>query len=397
MKIIFYLKIRFARFVDDIITFAQLFRLRNYIYALRIKKISGQLIKKDVNQKLVIFIVFEKNNLPKLTLDALKSFKENGLQLLVVNNGNPLHEEQLLMAGADLVITRNNTGKDFGGYKDATLFLKNNNLLDWGRIIYANDSVIYPQRIINQLINELVDDEYDYIAHSMVKEIHFHFQSFLFSCSNSLINNSIFIKFWESYLPLDRRRYMIKKGEVGLAKKIIKTGCTINVINTYKDLKNEIYDFSSFYEMLNELPDRYKSQKSISKIQSKIVKIFFGSKIVKTSQIKDNEIKDLIINTVLRREQAAAATFQNIAQDLFREISIGNPSHLGLSFFLRTNQPFVIKRDLAYRGGYEYDSLAYLLKKYYSEEYENFIQMIKYPSGNHYKGLKLIMFNNGII
>jgi hypothetical protein len=190
---------------------------------------------------------------------------------------------------------------------------------------------------------------------------------------------------------------MIKKGEVGLAKKIIKTGCTINVINTYKDLKNEIYDFSSFNEMLNELPDRYKSQKSISKIQSKIVKIFFGSKIVKTSQIKDNEIKDLIINTVLRREQAAAATFQNIAQDLFREISIGNPSHLGLSFFLRTNQPFVIKRDLAYRGGYEYDSLAYLLKKYYSEEYENFIQMIKYPSGNHYKGLKLIMFNNGII
>ena len=327
----------------------------------------------------------------------MKSFKDNGLRLLVVNNGNPIHEEQLLMAGADLVMTRNNTGKDFGGYKDATLYLKNNNLLDWKKIIYANDSVIYPKRIINKLISELVDEKYDFIAHSAVKEIHYHFQSFLFSCGNSLINNSDFIKFWESYLPIDRRRYMIKKGEVGLSKKIFKTGCRINVINTYKEVKKVLTDFDSINDMLNELPDRYRSQKAISEIQSNLALTVIEANTLKKSRISNDELKDISINSAITRYQAVNSIPRNIVENLFREIGIGNPSHLGLSFFLRTNQPFVIKRDLAYRGGYEYDFLAYILEKYYSEEYKNIIQMIKYPYGNHYKGLKLTMFNNGII
>ena len=55
-KIIFQIKIKLVRFIDDIIIFSQRFRLRNYIYALRIKKISGELIKIDHNKKLVIFI-----------------------------------------------------------------------------------------------------------------------------------------------------------------------------------------------------------------------------------------------------------------------------------------------------------------------------------------------------
>lgn len=397
MKITLYINIKIARFIDDIITFAQRFRLRNYIYAFRIKKISGKLMNENDNEKLVIFIVFEINKLPTLTLEVLKSFKENGLRLLVVNNGNPIHEQQLHMAGADLVMTRNNTGKDFGGYKDATLFLKNNNLLDWKKIIYANDSVIYPKRIINKLISELLVDEYDFIAHSAVKEIHFHFQSFLFSCSNSLIKNSDFIKFWASYLPLDRRRYMIKNGEVGLSKKILKIGSRINIINTYKDVKKVATDFESLNNMLNELPDRYRLQKKISEIQSNLIQTVIEGNNVKKYRISNDELKDITINSAITWYQATNAAWRNIIENIYREISIGNPSHLGFSFFLRLNQPFVIKRDLAYRGGYEYDFLAYLLKKYYSDEYENIIQMIKYPYGNHYKGLKLVMFNNGII
>jgi hypothetical protein len=396
-KLTFQSKIKFVRFIDDIITLTQRLRLGNYIYALRIKKISGSLKTIDGGKNLVIFIVFEKNKLPHLTLEALKSFKEKGLQLLIVNNGNPKHDKRLLEVGADCVITRNNTGKDFGGYKDATLFLKKNALLDWKKIIYANDSVIYPKKIIDDLINELINPEYEFIAHSQVKEIHFHFQSFLFSCSESLINDPIFIKFWESYLPLDRRRYMIKNGEVGLTKKILKTGCSINVINTYQDLKKEFTDFACINEILSELPDRYRSQKSISETQLKLTETIIASNTAKTFRIGSNETKDLVMSSAITRAQATKAFYQNIAQDLYREISIGNPSHLGLSYFLRRNQPFVIKRDLAYRAGYDYDFLSSLLKKYCPDEYKNILAMIKHPSGNHYKGLKLFMFNQGMI
>jgi len=190
---------------------------------------------------------------------------------------------------------------------------------------------------------------------------------------------------------------MIKKGEVGLSKKILKTGCRINVINTYKEVKKVLTDFDSINDMLNELPDRYRSQKAISEIQSNLAQTVIEANTLKKSRISNDELKDININSAITRYQAVNSIHRNIVENLFREIGIGNPSHLGLSFFLRTNQPFVIKRDLAYRGGYEYDFLSYLLEKYYSEEYKNIMQMIKYPYGNHYKGLKLVMFNNGII
>jgi len=60
-KLIRLLKIEFIYFIDNVIIFVQRLRVRNYFFALRIKKISGELIKTDEIQKLVIFIVFEKN------------------------------------------------------------------------------------------------------------------------------------------------------------------------------------------------------------------------------------------------------------------------------------------------------------------------------------------------
>lgn len=396
-QITFQTKIRIVRAIDDLITFIQRFRIRNYIYKLRIKKISGELTINKNNNKLIIFIVFEKNEVPEKTIEALQYFKNKGLQLLVINNGNPKNERQLVRAGADVVITRNNTGKDFGGYKDATLYLHKNKLLDWKKVIYANDSVIYPSRIIAQLTERLLEDEYDFIAHSQVKEIHFHFQSFLFSCSNNLFCNSTFTKFWKSYIPMDRRRYMIKHGEVGLTKKILKTGCSINVINTYSDIKSKIKNLEDVNEFLNELPDRYRLQKKIFDIQSSMIKRLIELSSIKATKSIDTEIKQSTINSALIKDQSTKIFYLNICEQILKEISIGNPSHLGFAYFSKNNCPFVIKRDLAYRAGYEYDFLISLLDKYYPEEKKMILVMVKYPSGNHYKGLKNLMFMDGII
>jgi hypothetical protein len=396
-QIIFQTKIRLVRAIDDLITSIQRLRIRNYIYTLRIEKVIGRLINCSENDALVIFIVFEKTKVPQKTIETLQYFKNAGLQLLVINNGNPKNERQLIEAGSDVVITRNNTGKDFGGYKDATLYLHRNKLLKWKKIIYANDSVVYPSRIIAKLTEHLLEDNYDFIAHSQVKEIHFHFQSFLFSCSNSLFQNEEFTKFWESYVPIDRRRYMIKNGEVGLTKKILKTGCSINVINTYENIQKQIVDFEEVNEFLNELPDRYRSQKKIFDIQSKMTETLIELQSLKTSRIFDDQIKESVINITRIKDQSIKAYYLNIAQEIFREISIGNPSHLGFSFFSKNNYPFVIKRDLSYRAGYDYDFVIYLLRKYYPEENKQIAMMMKKPSGNHYKGLKLFMFNQGMI
>lgn len=396
-QITFQTKIRLVRAIDDLITFIQRLRIRNYIYKLRINKVTGKLTNRDEEDVLVIFIVFENSKVPQKTIEALQFFKHAGLQLLVINNGNPKNEGQLIEAGADLVITRNNTGKDFGGYKDATIYLHKNKFLNWKKIIYANDSVVYPSRTIAQLTEYLLDDSFDFIAHSQVKEIHFHFQSFLFSCSNNLFQNKVFTKFWKSYVPIDRRRYMIKNGEVGLTKKILKTGCSINVINTYSNFQKEVVNFEEVNDFLSELPDRYRSQKKIFDVQSKMTETLIELNSLKNSRFLDGEIKESVINSAKIKDQSTRAYYRNIAQEIFREVSIGNPSHLGFSFFSKNSAPFVIKRDLAYRAGYDYDFVISLINKYYPEESKQISMMLKYPSGNHHKGLKNVMFNQGII
>lgn len=396
-QIIFQTKIRLVRAIDDLITFIQRLRIRNYIYKLRIDKVTGKLTNKDEDDVLVIFIVFEKSKVPQKTIEALQFFKHAGLQLLVINNGNPKNEGQLIEAGGDVVITRNNTGKDFGGYKDATIYLHENKLLNWKKVVYANDSVVYPSKTIAKLTERLLEDDYDFIAHSQVKEVHFHFQSFLFSCSKNLFQNKVFTKFWQSYVPIDRRRYMIKNGEVGLTKKILKIGCSINVINTYSNFQKQVINFEDVNELLNELPDRYRSQKKVFDIQSKMTETLFKLNSLKNSKIIDGEVRESIINSAKIKDQSTRAYYLNIAQELLRELSAGNPSHLGLSFFLKKNSPFVIKRDLSYRAGYDYDFVISLLSKYYPDESKQISMMIKHPSGNHYKGLKLFMFNQGMI
>lgn len=390
-------KIKFARLMDDVITTIQRFRPRNYFYKLRILRVTGSLDSTIENQHLLIFIVFEKYSLPKKTIEALRIFKAHGIQLLIINNGNPNFEDQLIKNGANLVITRNNTGKDFGGYKDATLFLRKNNLTKWKKIIYGNDSVIYPNRIIQKLIAELINHEFDYIAHSQVKEIHFHFQSFIFSCSNDLFNNKIFYEFWKYYIPLDRRRYMIKKGEVGLTKKILKTGCSIKVINTYEDFDYEIADFETINNLFNELPDRYRTQRKFIEIQSKIAELILQTESIRSSKEASIEIKKSQINQSIAKDQATKSLYLNAAKNLLREMSAGNPTHIGISYFLKSKQPFVIKRDLAYRAGYDYDFVISLINKYYPDEKIEICSMIKFPSGNHYKGWKQIMFHDGMI
>ena len=59
--------------------------------------------------------------------------------------------------------------------------------------------------------------------------------------------------------------------------------------------------------------------------------------------------------------------------------------------------PVIVKRDSIYRAGYNYDHFYSFLKKYLNEESNEIMSMIKKPSASHFKGLKKIMFENGII
>jgi hypothetical protein len=399
MRLSFSAQVMFARRVDDLITFLQRLDPRAYSFRLRVRSIEGRLVKEGENENILIFIIFEKFKVPKMTLETLEMFKSAGFRILVVNNGSERLSSSIKISGADLVINRNNVGKDFGGYKDATLYLYSSNLIHYRKIVYANDSVIYPSRNLPSIIRKLSNDNADFIAHSSVEEIHFHYQSFLFSCGNRLFNSNTIQKFWRSYLPLGRRRYMIRRGEVGFSKAVIRTGCTATVLNSFEGLFNRLRDakIGTIIELTAGLPTRFRNQRDLAAFDTKLLSEPLNAQAIRMKSSGDEGISAhgrLIAD--LQRE-ALTLLPSLMARQQLEVLSIGNPTHLGFSYFSEHSDCFVIKRDLTHRGGFNRDWLFSQIRRLYPEEAEQIILMLKPPAGNHYKGLAQVMFSQGII
>jgi lipopolysaccharide biosynthesis protein len=173
-----------------------------------------------------LFKVYEEINKLKPLMNTLNSKLDD-------------EEQAKVREVADISMFRANTGKDIGAYKDAYLhLLEKGDLKKINRLVFANDSVIYPAKYTKELFQKLINANSNMVGYSHVQDIHYHIQSFLFSCDNKLINDKLFVKFWKRYLPVDRRRHMIHKGEVGITKTVLKTGKKITILNEINNKMN---------------------------------------------------------------------------------------------------------------------------------------------------------------
>lgn len=385
------------RFYDDLIILGQKLRPRTYFKSLRIIELNESTIKRGDN--VCIFIVYERGRIPEMTWKAIKSIKEMGIKVFLVINSKLLEEEKnKVREVADFSMFRNNTGKDIGGYKDAYLHLYNKEYLKLiNKLVFANDSVVYPQKYIKELFNKLVASKSNMTGYSHVQEIHYHVQSFLFSCDNELINDKLFVKFWVKYLPIDRRRYMIHKGEVGISKVVLKTGRSVVILNDISNILNQDISFETFYTFTKNLPTRSAQHIGIIDQIKDSAEEYYKLYSEMLKDIKNSDNQELTKKLFNDSENYKKFKLQQLCYDFVNLISFRNSTHWNTFNFIELNLPVVIKRDSVYRGGYNYDHFYSYLKKYLSDESEEINSMIKKPYATYLKGLKKIMFYEGII
>jgi hypothetical protein len=401
MKILgkFYLYniISMLRFYDDLIILGQKLRPRTYFKVLRINELNESNINHGDN--VCIFIVYERGRIPEMTWNAIKSIKKMGIKVYLVINSKLVDEEKNKVREiADFSMFRNNTGKDIGGYKDAYLHLHNKGHLKLiNKLIFANDSVVYPQKYIKELFNKLISSKSNMTGYSHVQEIHYHVQSFLFSCDNPLINDKLFIKFWSKYLPIDRRRYMINKGEVGLTKCVLKAGGGIDILNDISEILNQNLTIEKLHSYVTNLPTRSAHHIGILDHTYNLVDEYYRLYSEMIKDVKNNENQDLSKIILDDSKNYRKIKLQQFAYNFVNLISFRNNTHWNTFNFIELNLPVVIKRDSVYRAGYNYDHFKSYLKKYLSEESGEIMSMIKKPAASHFKGFKKIMFDNGII
>jgi len=387
-----------ARRADNTMTMLHGLNPASYSRHLRIKEVNHGAIKSGDN--VCIFIIYERLEIPDMTWEAIRAIKKMGIKIFIVLNSKLSDEEaSKIKKFADISMLRRNVGKDFGGYKDAFLYLHNRgDLKKLNRLVFANDSVVFPKQSIKPIFEKLINLPNAFVGYSHVQEVHYHIQSFLFSCNNKLSNDKLFIKFWQDYLPLGRRRYMIRMGEVGLTKAVLKSGRSIAILNTISDLMQiKEQSILKLQGIVYSLPTTPLHKIDLIDNFNKLVETYHFTLGHMMKDVRAENNGKIYLDLKKEDIEYRKVILNKFIFELTRLLSTRNNTHWNTFIFIELGLPVVIKRDILYRAGYDYDYCNYLLKKHFKQEYEAIVPMLKSPSSSHFKGIKRIMFQDGII
>lgn len=167
------------------------------------------------------------------TLDA------QNINIVVVLN-HPISKQQrdFFATHAAVALLRSNQGYDFGGYKDAIAFLRNE-AVHIERLVLLNDSVFFASRGLPEFVSGLLGKADVIAAHENWSEGH-HLQSFALSLSGEVFRNPAFAAFWQDYVPINNRLHAIERGEKALSATLLSLVETSEVLYSVAKLRSAL-------------------------------------------------------------------------------------------------------------------------------------------------------------
>ena len=340
-KLIPLLYFRIEYFVSAYISFA-IFKLKgtNYLKRTKERKDINELkkkIEKNNKKRLAIFVAFHNKNLiPKSNLNYLNILNKCSFTTIYIINGNLNHEalERLNSLGC-YVICRENTGQDFGAWKDGIALIKKYKIikhLKW--LLLCNDSNFClggknADNFIARFSENLdSNNEADFISLNCNYERRLHYQSYFLCLSNSIFQKSYFNIFWKKYIPLNHRYHAIENGE----KKF-----TTKVLNKYRP--KIMYTSHELYANINmHLENDYRFL-----IKNLPKSLFFLESAFINESINQEDIKLGILKIINSLENY-------------------NPSHVfGLFNIIYLKSPF-LKQDVMRQGVFSFSQINEILK-----------------------------------
>ena len=186
--------------------------------------------------RFAVFVLWQRHTVPWYVLNMLDGLKRHHVNTIIVSN-DKLSAEQLetLKGLSTKVLVRRNKGLDFGAYKDAVLKLMQGEEAI-SRLLILNDSVYVVRDGLDELLEDLLSEEYPVVAAYENWELHYHFQSFCLALSGATLNHPKVRQFWRRYRPISIRRWCIDHGEVKLSNALRKVAPQFKVIFEINDL-----------------------------------------------------------------------------------------------------------------------------------------------------------------
>ncbi len=225
--------------------------------------------------RVAIYLLYPTLGLQPSHLRALRYLAGHGCAPLVVSNlpiVGPAREE--LLAHAWQLMERPNFGHDFGGYREAVLWLAPR-LAELDRLFILNDSTWFPLPGARDWMADVEALGMDYAGASaqngvptylpeMVHQVewrydhtraNFHYGSFALALRRPVLADPEFIGFWQRYRPKSLKAWTINEGEIALTQWAIRRGhshgATLDVGRLHQELL--AMDERQLHRMVREL------------------------------------------------------------------------------------------------------------------------------------------------
>jgi len=159
-----------------------------------------------------VLLVYRPAGLLASHFETAKHLAKNGFApLVIVNHKLDDSDRRALAVLSWTLIERPNTGYDFGGYRDAVLFLRERNIFP-KTLVFLNDSVWYPVKKDDGLLSEVRGASCD--LYGFAKDRHKRsnkpefIQSFFFAFKGDVIGSDVFYRYWLK-LPMYNNKWAV--------------------------------------------------------------------------------------------------------------------------------------------------------------------------------------------
>lgn len=175
-------------------------------------------------------------------LKLIESACSSGYRVIVASNARPSKASHLLKLGDLAYLQRANIGYDFGAMRDVRSLLSTHGLLEDGRYVVLNSSLLNiasagfgADPVLDRLARQEQDADLLGITSSYEK-VGYHLQSYFYSASGSLFRSSKFGDWLEAYwrgldsTKLTPRNYAIQKGELRFTAWALRSGFKVAAV-----------------------------------------------------------------------------------------------------------------------------------------------------------------------
>jgi lipopolysaccharide biosynthesis protein len=219
-------------------------------------------VRNIYQNNLLLFVHFDRDNIvSRNDLDYLKALKAVAKEIVFISNSG-LSENELskVSALASKIVLRENTGYDFGAWKQVILSLEKSELEEYDHLILVNNSCYGPYRNLTNMFAEMSKKGSDFwgislfpylsdgsfIGSSYISE---HLQSFFLVFTRKSFMHQAFLDFWRNIGLYNKMEDVIKYGESVLTKKLADAGLTYSVlVPESADLCGYLGDYSLPYK-----------------------------------------------------------------------------------------------------------------------------------------------------